>query len=234
MRCEARTLDDIRALGGNEGGDERRFAHGARVSEANLAALSRLRAAGGPRHGQLVRSAEWLRRLHPAAAAVRAVFGRESDGSGSKPWPRRSARIEAGRRGQSVPRDAGDDVQQIVTGARRWRDTSETLAERTFLRSTACRRCRPRSGIDPAVRPLRSAKNPLHRELLERRIAELAARIPAGGMRKLRSAALIYVGLSRRALTSADSSWPGASVRRTATCRSQSSRRSFASSSTCC
>ena len=36
MRCEARTLDDIRALGGNDVADERRFATAARVSEINL------------------------------------------------------------------------------------------------------------------------------------------------------------------------------------------------------
>src|SRR6266478_3376550 len=36
MRCEARTLDDIRAMGGNSPEDERRFATAARVSEINL------------------------------------------------------------------------------------------------------------------------------------------------------------------------------------------------------
>jgi len=36
MRCEARTLDDIRALGGNDPQDERRFATAARLSEINL------------------------------------------------------------------------------------------------------------------------------------------------------------------------------------------------------
>src|SRR4030095_11054672 len=36
MRCEARTLDDIRALGGNDASDERCFATAARVSEVNL------------------------------------------------------------------------------------------------------------------------------------------------------------------------------------------------------
>src|SRR6266481_6120979 len=35
MRCEARTLDDIRALGGNDAADERRFANAARESERN-------------------------------------------------------------------------------------------------------------------------------------------------------------------------------------------------------
>src|SRR5262249_57885545 len=37
MRCEQRTLDDIRALGSNDAADERCFATAARVSDTNLA-----------------------------------------------------------------------------------------------------------------------------------------------------------------------------------------------------
>ena len=37
MRCEARTFDDIRALGGNSAADERCFATVDRVSQTNLA-----------------------------------------------------------------------------------------------------------------------------------------------------------------------------------------------------
>src|SRR3954463_145631 len=36
MRCEARTLDDLRAMGGNDAADARRFAAAARLSEINL------------------------------------------------------------------------------------------------------------------------------------------------------------------------------------------------------
>jgi hypothetical protein len=43
MRCETRTLDDIRAIGGNDAADERRFATAARVSEINLTLTARLR-----------------------------------------------------------------------------------------------------------------------------------------------------------------------------------------------
>ena len=41
MRCEARTLDDIRAMGGNSPEDERRFEAAKRVSEMNLAAYKK-------------------------------------------------------------------------------------------------------------------------------------------------------------------------------------------------
>jgi hypothetical protein len=37
MRCEERTLDDIRALGGNDVADDRCFAAAAKLSEINLA-----------------------------------------------------------------------------------------------------------------------------------------------------------------------------------------------------
>ena len=64
MRCEARTLDDIRALGGNDAADERRFATAARVSEINLALY---RTFAQPMVRAMVSKpvAEWLRRLHP-------------------------------------------------------------------------------------------------------------------------------------------------------------------------
>src|SRR5437660_1720491 len=64
MRCEERTLDDIRALGGNDAADERRFATAARVSETNLALY---RTDVQPIVRALVSSplAEWMQQLHP-------------------------------------------------------------------------------------------------------------------------------------------------------------------------
>src|SRR5712672_751966 len=64
MRCEARTLDDIRALGGNDAADERRFATAARVSETNLELY---RAFAQPVVRALVTSplAQWMQQMHP-------------------------------------------------------------------------------------------------------------------------------------------------------------------------
>ena len=64
MRCEARTLDDIRALGGNDMADERRFATAARVSEINLALY---RTFAQPVVRALVSNpmADWMHELHP-------------------------------------------------------------------------------------------------------------------------------------------------------------------------
>ena len=52
MRCEARTLDDIRALGGNDAADERRFATAATRLGDQSRALPHLRAADRSRAGQ--------------------------------------------------------------------------------------------------------------------------------------------------------------------------------------
>src|SRR5712671_2515860 len=64
MRCEARTLDDIRALGGNDAADERCFATAARVSETNLELY---RAFAQPVVRALVTSplAQWMQQMHP-------------------------------------------------------------------------------------------------------------------------------------------------------------------------
>src|ERR1044071_3037008 len=64
MRCESRTLDDIRALGGNDAADDRRFATAARASETNLALY---RSFAQPIVRALVspQMAEWFHRMHP-------------------------------------------------------------------------------------------------------------------------------------------------------------------------
>src|SRR4029078_9285041 len=64
MSCEARTLDDIRAMGGNDDADDRRFAKAARISEANLALY---RTYAQPIIKNLVNApmADWMQKMHP-------------------------------------------------------------------------------------------------------------------------------------------------------------------------
>jgi hypothetical protein len=64
LRLEARTLDDIRALGGNSEEDDKRFATVARVSEINHG-LYRMLAQPAVRALASDRSADAMRRLHP-------------------------------------------------------------------------------------------------------------------------------------------------------------------------
>jgi hypothetical protein len=92
--------------------------------------------------------------------------------------------------------------RQIVAALDAWRQASETLAERCFFTVYGSTTLQAAAGIDPAgTRPLRKAgKSPLHHELLQKRIAELKARIPVGGLREAIIRALLYVGTGRMAV----------------------------------
>ncbi|HEY6705602.1 MAG TPA: DUF3141 domain-containing protein, partial [Xanthobacteraceae bacterium] len=89
--------------------------------------------------------------------------------------------------------------RQIVAALDAWRDATEALAERTFLAVYGLPSLQAAVGVEPsATQPLRkAAKSPLHRELLQTRIAELKSRIPVGGVREAVVRALIYAGLGR-------------------------------------
>jgi Protein of unknown function (DUF3141) len=199
MRCEERSLDDIRALGGNDAADERGFATAARVSDINLALY---RTFAQPMVRALVNSslAAWMHQLHP----VRLPFEIFSDANPViVPVGNMAEEVRENRRPVAADNpfiDMQETVsRQIVAGLNAWRDMTEVLAERTFLAIYGSPVLQAAVGIDPAgTRPLRKAsKHPLHHELLQNRIAELKSRIPVGGLREAGIRALLYVGLAR-------------------------------------
>ena len=142
MRCEARTLDDIRALGGNDAADERRFATAARVSETNLA-LYRTFAQPVVRAMVNPQMAEWMQRMHPLRLQYEMFSGRQSvhgaGRGGGRPGARRS---KACQRRQSVSGVSGDDVRADRHHARCVaRCQRKLLRNGLSCRSTARRRC---------------------------------------------------------------------------------------------
>jgi Protein of unknown function (DUF3141) len=199
MRCEMRTLDDIRALGGNDAADERRFATAARMSQVNLALY---RTFAQPVVRALVSAplAETLHQMHP----LRLQYQIFSD---ANPYmaPVAAMADEVRKNRRPVAADnpfiaLQENVsKQMVAALDGWRDFTEAVAERTFLTVYGSPALQAAAGIDPAdTRPLRKpAKNPLHQELLQKRIAELKSQIPSGGMREAVVRALIYVGVGR-------------------------------------
>jgi len=199
MRCEERTLNDIRSLGGNDAADERRFATAARISETNLALY---RTFAQPIVRALVNSplAEWMQQLHP----LRLQYEMFSD---TNPMMASVAtlaeQIRKDRRPVTTdnPFVAMQEIvsRQMVAALDAWRDVSEALAERTFLAVYGLPTIQAAVGVDPAAtRPLRKApKSPLHRELLQSRIAELKSRIPVGGLREAVTRGILYVGMAR-------------------------------------
>ena len=199
MRCEARTLDDIRALGGNDAADDRRFATAARVSETNLALYRSyvqpfVRAMVNPQ------MADWLRRMHP----LRLQYEMFSD---ANPFMKQVAPAADKVRAERKPVDASNPFlamqeamsKQIVTALDAWRDATEKLSERAFLSIYGSPALQRAVGIDPESdeRPRRAAKNPLHKQFVEQRIAELKSRMSEGGLREALIRATIYVGAAR-------------------------------------
>jgi Protein of unknown function (DUF3141) len=199
MRCEARTLNDIRALGGNDAADERRFATAARVSETNLALY---RTFAQPIVRALVSSplAEWTHQLHP----LRLQFEIFSNANPMMtPVATMAEQVRKDRRPVAADNPflalQENASRQIVAALDAWRDMTETLAERTFLAVYGLPTLQAAVGVDPAAtRPLRkAAKSPLHRELLQARIAELKSHVPVGGVREAVIRGMIYVGMAR-------------------------------------
>src|SRR5262245_36518619 len=202
MRCEQRTLDDIRALGGNDPADDRCFAAAARVSEINLAlyrtyAQPFVRAIANPS------MAEWMQKLHP----LRITYELFSDANPMMALLKPMASWTREHRSPATahnPIVAGQEnlLNQMVTLLDGWRYARDALAERTFFAIYGSAALQGAVGIDPASTQSlrRPAENPLHRELLGTRIAELKSRFPEGNAREAVIRALLYVGLGRGAV----------------------------------
>ena len=202
MRCEARTLDDIRALGGNDAADERCFAAMARVSEMNLA-LYRTFAQPAVRAFFNSSTAEWMRQLHPLRLQYEFF-------SKSNPLMASVAATADQVRKSRKPATADNPFiamqenasRQIVAALDAWRDANEAIAERVFMTVYGSSTLQAAVGIDPAAtQPQRKApRSLLHLELMKNRIGELKSRVAAGGMREALIRALLFAGMGRAAV----------------------------------
>lgn len=198
MRCEARTLDDIRAMGGNSPEDERRFAAAKRVSEINLAAYRKFLQ---PWIKGMVRPqlAELMRNLHPLRLQYEAFSSLNPLMSMVKPLAEkvRENRKEVSRDNPFLAMQE-QVSKQIVHALDGWRDSQEALSEAMFLAVFGSPALQAAVGIgpqsNPSQRPVMSAS---HREMLQRRIAELKSRIGEGGVREAAIRGLLYVGSAR-------------------------------------
>jgi hypothetical protein len=201
MRCEARTLADIAAMGGNDAADERRFVAAARLSEINLGLY---RTFAQPVVRALVHPefAEWTRRCHPLRLQYELFSNRN---------PAMATAADLADRVRAQRRPVGDDnpfvamqqhvSEQVVSALDAWRRGTETLLEGIFLTAFGSPFIQAALGVDPAAPAVRkAARNPLHQQLLAMRVAELKARIPAGGLREAVIRALIFVGMQRQAI----------------------------------
>jgi len=198
MRCERRTLDDIRAMGGNSLEDERRFATAARVSAINLAAYRKflqpwIKAVATPQ------MAELARRWHPLRVTYEAFSGQ---GPLTKAIETTAEKVREHRKpaGSDNPFLAFQETisKGIVSALDQWRDTQEVLSESIFLAVYGSPALQAAVGIDPEADPSpRPEMSQDYRKRLDARIAEIKSRIPSGGLRECVLRGLLYVGASR-------------------------------------
>jgi len=195
-------LEDIRALGGNDIADERRFATAARVSDINLA-LYRTFAQPVVRAMFSPQVADWMRQMHPLRLQYE-MFSDQNPAMAQIEMLAEQIRQDRKPAGNDNPFVAMQEnfSNQIVSALDGWREAMEKLSERTFLAVYGSPTLQAAVGIDPAgTQHLRKAsKNPLHGELLQKRIEELKSRIPDGGLRAAVIRALIYAGMNRASI----------------------------------
>jgi hypothetical protein len=202
MKCVARTLDDIRALGGNDAADERRFATAARVSQVNQGLY---RTFLHPFVAACVtsQSADWLRRTHP----LRLQYEIFSDTNPlMAPVAEAARQVREDRKALTGPnpflalQEAAS--RQIVTLLDGWRDVTEAASENMFLTLYGSPALQAAVGIDPrGSAPQRmAAASPLHKELLGRKIADIRSRMATGGLREAAIRGLLYAGMTYAAV----------------------------------
>jgi pimeloyl-ACP methyl ester carboxylesterase len=202
MRCEARTLDDLRALGGNDEADERRFATAARVSEINLA-LYRSLAQPFVRAMTSAPLAKWIQQCHP----LRLQYEFFSD---ANPMMAAVARHAERVRQHRKPAKADNPFlamqeqmsRQIVATLDGWQQLNETFAEKAFLSLYGSPTLQAAVGIpaEGTGRLRRATKSLLHNELLQRRISEIKSQVSVGGVREAVIRSMLYAGLDRRSI----------------------------------
>ncbi|WP_426608506.1 DUF3141 domain-containing protein [Bradyrhizobium sp. McL0616] len=198
MRCEGRTLDDIRAMGGNSPEDERRFAAAKRVSEINLAAYQKF---VRPLIKGMVtpEMAEWAHNMHPLRLQYELF-------SSKNPYMAtvKSLAEKADEERKPVSTDnpflafQEQMSKQIVHALDSWRDSQEALSEAIFLNVYGSPALQAAVGIDPnsaLSRPREMSAE--HRAMLEKRVADLKSRMGEGGLREAALRALLYVGSAR-------------------------------------
>jgi pimeloyl-ACP methyl ester carboxylesterase len=198
MRCEERTLDDIRAMGGNTPEDERRFATAARVSEINLA-LYRAFAQPAVKAIFTPQVAETLKRWDPTRLQYEAF----TDANPLMPQLAKGAeRVRENRKpvASDNPFLAAQEAvsEQIVRSLDAWRDMTEKFSESIFMAVYGSPVLQAAVGVNPeADRPRRPGKSLMHCEVVAKRIAELKSKVDKGGWVECAIRGLLYANAPR-------------------------------------
>jgi pimeloyl-ACP methyl ester carboxylesterase len=194
LRFQSRTLDDIRALGGNDEDDDRRFATAARVSAINLG-LYRTFAQPWVRLWSNEGFAQWMRQCHPLRLQYE-MFSR------SNPYLRPLLAWVEGVRANRKPVandnpfwQAQEQITKFIeTSLDAYRDLRDHACEAVFQATYGSPLLQALVGLksDERVRG-RLGKNAAHHALVAKRIEELKSRMSEGGPREAVIRALLYI-----------------------------------------
>jgi hypothetical protein len=199
VRFEARTLNHIRALGGNDDEDDRRFATVARVSEVNQGLYRRF-VSPFVRMIANDQMADWLRHMHPN----RLRFEGFSDRNPAMRQVAELARSVSTQRCQ-----VGDDnaflklqdamSRQIVEALDRYRDLRDWWIEAVFLSVYGTPLLQATVGLrsDAAAARRRIGRDMAREAAAARAAADLDAHMEHGGLAEGTIRSFIYVGLGR-------------------------------------
>jgi pimeloyl-ACP methyl ester carboxylesterase len=196
-RFEARTLDAIRALGGNSEEDERRFATAARISEINLG-LYRTFVSPWLRTFSNEALADGMRRLHPLRLQYELLSDRNPLSRGVA---QAAERIRAERRPTSPanPMLAWERQvsKQITSALETYGDLRDRMLEQCFLSFYGMPFVQALVGLagtdEPARR--RPGKELERMGVVSQQIESLKARAEEGGAREAAIRALLYIGM---------------------------------------
>jgi len=195
VRFESRTLDDIRAFGGNDAADEREFATVARISEINLG-LYRTFVQPWLKAYTTEWMADAIRNLHPLRLQYE-MLSKDNPYVKMLEWMVKNVRETR----QPVPESnslwqAQNHVSDFIeTSLDAYRETRDKALESAFhaiygsplLQALAGLR----TGDDQAYRPQPMTAS--HAALVRRHIAEIKERASQGGPREAALRALIYI-----------------------------------------
>ena len=198
VRFEPRTLDDVRAIVQPSPENERRFAAARRVSEINLG-LYRTLFQPFVRAFINEQTSEWLHKLNTAELPYQ-IFSERN------PLMQQVAQLAEQVRGQRQPVSPDNPLvpwqgivsDAIIAALDGYRDLRESSMEQIFLAIYSSpllqtlvglgapdKNPRPHPGLDPAR---------VH--LIQKRIAELKARVAEGGPREAAIRSLVYIGMA--------------------------------------
>ena len=201
-RFESRSIEDIRAMGGNTLDEERSFAAVARLSEA-IHGLYRTTAQPFVRTLATEQSAEWLRRLHP----LRLSYEIFSDNNPIFKPLASTARVVQENRQPVADDNPFLQCEKIFSewmtlSLNAFRDWRDMMSEQMFFGFYQQPWVQAMMGLRATDNPPRKhpGEDPDHLGFVNSRIEELRARMDKGGAREAAIRAMIYVCTPERAV----------------------------------